>query len=73
MINQSLILNKVIENVKNNYQLAVAQNDQTNMKKHQANMEALIQFQEQMRRNRELQENIIQMPHRPNMPKRGGK
>ncbi|MEM4065905.1 MAG: hypothetical protein QXV17_03475 [Candidatus Micrarchaeaceae archaeon] len=72
MINKSLILNKAIENVKNDYQLAVAQNDKTNMTKHQNNLEALIQLQEQMRQNGELEENIIQLPQRQ-MPKRGGK
>jgi hypothetical protein len=42
MINKSFILNKVIENVKNDYQLAVAQSDQTNVKKHQTNLQGLI-------------------------------
>ncbi len=76
MINKSLIINKVIENVKNNYQLAVANNDQTNMKKHQNNLAALIQLQEQMRQNGDLEENVINLPHMPNIPnppKRGDK
>ncbi|MCW1305968.1 MAG: hypothetical protein OH335_04305 [Candidatus Parvarchaeota archaeon] len=70
MINKSLILNKAIENVKNDYQLALAQNDKTNMAKHQSNLSALIQLQEQMRQSGELEEDIIQLRQ---MPKRGGK
>ncbi len=69
MINKSLILNKVIENVKNDYQLAVAKNDQTGMKKHQDNLAALIQLQEQLRASGELEENVFHdISH-----KRGGK
>jgi len=69
MINKSFILNKVIENVKNDYQLAVSQNDQTNIKKHQTNLQGLLLLKQQLEQSGELNENNIPTPPtHPNLP-----
>ena len=78
MLNKSFIMNKVIENVKNNYQLAVAQNDQTNIKKHQTNLQGLLLLKQQLEQSGELNENNVQTspnppsPPQPNIPNKGG-
>jgi hypothetical protein len=76
MINKSFILNKVIENVKNDYQLAVSQNDQTNIKKHQTNLQGLLLLKQQLEQSGELNENNIPTPpthHNLPQSNKGGK
>jgi uncharacterized protein YlxP (DUF503 family) len=68
MINKSMLMNKVIENVKNDYQLAVAQNDQTNIKKHQNNLVGLFTLKNQLEISGELNENNVPMHHTPPTP-----
>ena len=71
MINKSFILNKVIENVKNDYQLAVAQSDQTNVKKHQTNLQGLLLLKQQLEQSGELN-NIPTPPTSHTPPSKGG-
>jgi len=59
VINKSFILNKVIENVNENYRFAVANNDTTTAKKHQDNLAALIQLKQQLEASGELEQDII--------------
>ena len=59
MINKSFILNKVIENVNENYRLAVSNNDTSNAKKHQTNLAALIQLKQQLDASGELGQDEI--------------
>jgi len=59
LINKSFILNKVIENVNENYRLAVANNDTTNTKKHQTNLAALIQLKQQLEASGELDQDVL--------------
>jgi len=59
MINKSFILNKVIENVNENYRLAVANNDTTNAKKHHTNLATLIQLKQQLESSGELDQDVI--------------
>jgi len=68
MLNKSFIMNKVIENVKNDYQLAVAQNDQTNIKKHQTNLQGLLLLKQQLEQSGELNENNTHTPPTPPSP-----
>jgi hypothetical protein len=68
MINKSFILNKVIENVKNDYQLAVAQHDSANIQKHQNNLVGILTLKNQLEQAELLNENNVQTPPSPHTP-----
>ena len=68
MLNKSFIMNKVIENVKNDYQLAVAQHDSANITKHQNNLVGLFTLKNQLEISGELNENNVHTPPSPHTP-----
>jgi len=75
MINKSMLMNKVIENVKNDYQLAVAQNNSANIKKHQNNLAGILTLKNQLEQSGQLNENNVHTPstpHTPPQPNKGG-
>ena len=61
-------MNKVIENVKNDYQLAVAQNNSANIMKHQNNLQGLLLLKQQLEQSGELNENNTHTPPTPPSP-----
>jgi len=64
-------MNKVIENVKNDYQLSIIQINQTNIKKHQTNLQGLLLLKQQLEQSGELNENNVSIPpmhHTPPTP-----
>jgi len=68
MINKSMLINKVIENIKNDYQLAVAQNNSANIKIHQTNLQSILLLKQQLEQSGELNESNVNTPHTPPNP-----